>query len=300
MARSIRSRPIPKRNHNDSTKILSVFDKSAAIHDAARKAVEAVGGRELQMLEIYARSIPMEKSFALKQDFKHLSPYECGLGWAVAADKDFIGMAQTEVETFGRLDVAVNCAGVMDDNTAIADMSDEMLEKTFINTFGLMYGLREECRQFLAQGDGGWTCFWAEIITGNSKKRTAMQTAFAVFAMLYGWDRYLLNGLKRLVQLVQMRLQIGRLREAGQLAQRHTADKLHLCVFRRALTELIGHSCRHRIVQDVLYLAVKRECHRFFLLFVCLCAYFSGGGEKRKSCKAAGICARELCKKSGG
>lgn len=174
MARSIRSRPIPKRNHNDSAKILSAFDKSAAIHDAAKKAVEAVGGRELQTLEVYVRSIPMERGFALKQDFKHLSPYKCGLGWAVAADKDFIGMAQTEVETFGRLDVAVNCAGVMDDNTAIADMSDEMLEKTFINTFGLMYGLREECRQFLAQGDGGWTCFWAEIITGNSKKRTAM------------------------------------------------------------------------------------------------------------------------------
>ena len=65
-------------------------------------------------------------------------------------------MVKKAVETFGRLDVAVNCAGVMDDNTAIADMSDEMLEKTFrINTFGLMYGLREECKQYLAQGDGG-------------------------------------------------------------------------------------------------------------------------------------------------
>ena len=67
-----------------------------------------------------------------------------------------VGMVKKAVETFGRLDVAVNCAGVMDDNTAIADMSDEMLEKTFrINTFGLMYGLREECKQYLAQGDGG-------------------------------------------------------------------------------------------------------------------------------------------------
>ena len=38
----------------------------------------------------------------------------------------------------------------------IRDRSDEMLEKTFrINTFGLMYGLREECKQYLAQGDGG-------------------------------------------------------------------------------------------------------------------------------------------------
>ena len=71
--------------------IYSAFDQSLAVHDAALKAVEAVGGRELQTLEVYVRSIPMEKGFALKQDFKHLSPYECGLGWAVAADKDFIG-----------------------------------------------------------------------------------------------------------------------------------------------------------------------------------------------------------------
>ena len=65
-------------------------------------------------------------------------------------------MVKKAVEVYGRLDVAVNNAGVMDDNTAIADTSDEMMEKVFrINTFGLMYCLREECKQFLAQGDGG-------------------------------------------------------------------------------------------------------------------------------------------------
>ena len=41
-----------------------------------------------------------------------------------------VGMVRKAISAFGRLDVAVNCAGVMDDNTAIADMSDEMLEKT--------------------------------------------------------------------------------------------------------------------------------------------------------------------------
>lgn len=65
-------------------------------------------------------------------------------------------MVQAAVEKFGRLDVAVNNAGVMDDNTAIADMSDGMLQEVFAtNTFGLMYCLREECKQFLSQGDGG-------------------------------------------------------------------------------------------------------------------------------------------------
>lgn len=71
--------------------IYCAFDKTKEIHDAALKAVEDAGGRELQTLEVYVRSLPMEKGFALKQDFKHLSPFECGLGWAVCADKDFIG-----------------------------------------------------------------------------------------------------------------------------------------------------------------------------------------------------------------
>ena len=67
-----------------------------------------------------------------------------------------VQMVKKAVDTFGRLDVAVNDAGVMDDNTAIADMSDGMLHEVFrVNTFGLMYGLREECKQFLAQDDGG-------------------------------------------------------------------------------------------------------------------------------------------------
>ena len=63
-----------------------------------------------------------------------------------------VGMVKKAVETFGKLDVAVNDAGIMDDNTAIADLSDEMLQETFrVNTFRLMYGMREECRQYLAQ-----------------------------------------------------------------------------------------------------------------------------------------------------
>lgn len=67
-----------------------------------------------------------------------------------------VNMVRTAAERYGRVDIAVNDAGVMDDNTAIADMSDEMLHSVFAtNTFGLMYCLREECKQFLTQGEGG-------------------------------------------------------------------------------------------------------------------------------------------------
>ena len=41
--------------------IYSAFDKSAEVHDLALKAVESVGGRELQTLEVYVRSIPVEE-----------------------------------------------------------------------------------------------------------------------------------------------------------------------------------------------------------------------------------------------
>ena len=42
-----------------------------------------------------------------------------------------VNMVKKAVETFGKLDIAVNDAGIMDDNTAIADMSDTMLMETF-------------------------------------------------------------------------------------------------------------------------------------------------------------------------
>ena len=69
--------------------------RTGEIREKIAKAVEAAGGREIYTLEVYVRSIPMEKGFALKQDFKHLNPFECGMGWSVDLDKEFIGKAAT-------------------------------------------------------------------------------------------------------------------------------------------------------------------------------------------------------------
>ena len=75
--------------------IYCAAEKTGEIRDRIAAAVEAAGGREIYTLEVYVRSIPMEKGLALKQDFKHLNPFECGLGWSVDLDKDFIGREAT-------------------------------------------------------------------------------------------------------------------------------------------------------------------------------------------------------------
>ncbi len=75
--------------------IYCAAEKTGEIRDRIAAAVEAAGGREIYTLEVYVRSVPMEKGLALKQDFKHLNPFECGLGWSVDLDKDFIGREAT-------------------------------------------------------------------------------------------------------------------------------------------------------------------------------------------------------------
>lgn len=59
------------------------------------------------------------------------------------------GMIDAAVAEFGTLDVLVNNAGVMDDNTAVGDMSDEMMDEVFaVNTFGPMRAMRKAVNTF--------------------------------------------------------------------------------------------------------------------------------------------------------
>ena len=60
------------------------------------------------------------------------------------------------VEKFGRLDVLINNAGIMDDMSPIGDVKNEKIDQVFaVNVYGPMYAMRKAVRVFLDQGDGG-------------------------------------------------------------------------------------------------------------------------------------------------
>ncbi len=60
------------------------------------------------------------------------------------------------IKEFGRLDIMVNNAGVMDDMSPIGDVVNEKIEQVFaVNVYAPMYAMRKAVQVFLEQGEGG-------------------------------------------------------------------------------------------------------------------------------------------------
>lgn len=66
-------------------------EDATVVEVSIREAAASFQAVEMDILEVYVRSLPMEKGFALRQDMYGLTPYECGLDWSVDLEKDFIG-----------------------------------------------------------------------------------------------------------------------------------------------------------------------------------------------------------------
>lgn len=66
------------------------------------------------------------------------------------------GMIDFAIEKFGKLDVLVNNAGIMDDMSPIGDATNEKYEQVLrVNTFGPFCAMRKAVNVFLEQGNGG-------------------------------------------------------------------------------------------------------------------------------------------------
>jgi len=74
----------------------------------------------------------------------------------VSKREDCEAMIDLAVKEYGKLDVLINNAGVMDDMAAMANASDEKYEHVMsVNVYGPMAAMRKACQVFLAQGKGG-------------------------------------------------------------------------------------------------------------------------------------------------
>ena len=113
----------------------------------------------------------------------------------VSKREDVEAMIDCAVHEYGKLDVLVNNAGVMDDMSGISDSTDEIYNYVFgINVYGPFAAMRKACQVFLEQGYGG-------NIINVSSIGSMHQAAGAI----YGASKAALNALSRNTAFMYMK-----------------------------------------------------------------------------------------------
>lgn len=106
-------------------------------------SVVAVARREERLLELQE---------AMKDAPGKVVPFAADL----KNEENNEAMVDLAVKEFGKLDILINCAGVMDDMSPVGDFLDEKMEAIYaINLYAPLYAMRKAVKVFLEQGNGG-------------------------------------------------------------------------------------------------------------------------------------------------
>lgn len=74
----------------------------------------------------------------------------------VSLEETNVGAIDLAVKEFGRLDVLINNAGVMDDMSPVGSATNETMERVFsVNLYAPIYAMRKAVQIFLEHGGGG-------------------------------------------------------------------------------------------------------------------------------------------------
>ena len=96
-----------------------------------------------------------EATTALIERVKAAGGQAVGVDADVSQCADLAKMVQTAVDTYGRLDVLINNAGI-ETRTSLLDTTEADFEKVMaINVKSAFFGTQAAARQFIAQGGGG-------------------------------------------------------------------------------------------------------------------------------------------------
>lgn len=96
-----------------------------------------------------------EETDTLVQRIEQAGGHAVGVQADVSKSEDLHAMVRTAVDTFGRLDVLVNNAGI-ETRTGLLDTSEADFEKVMaVNMKSAFFGSQAAAKQFIAQGDGG-------------------------------------------------------------------------------------------------------------------------------------------------
>ncbi len=92
---------------------------------------------------------------AKTKELTHAGFKAIGIRCDVAEEDQVEAMVKTTVDTYGRLDMAFNSAGIIDPPAEIADVSAENFDRiSNVNTRGTWACMKHELRQMRAQGSG--------------------------------------------------------------------------------------------------------------------------------------------------
>ena len=136
---------------------MSILGKSVVVTGASSgmgKAIVELFVKEGASVVAVARR--KERLDALVESLKDAPGKVIAFAGDVSKREDNEAMIDLAVKEFGKFDVLVNNAGVMDDMAPMAEVSDEKFEYVMgINVYGPMAAMRKACNVFLEQGNGG-------------------------------------------------------------------------------------------------------------------------------------------------